>query len=89
MRRIWAYRDGKVVEITGERLRPRKALNDTAGPMIMPDIEPYRDIAIDGKWVTSRSHRREKLKAHGMVEVGNDAPAWLQERLKEEADGKR
>lgn len=82
MRRVWAFRDGKVVEITGERLRPRKALNDTAGPMIMPDIQPYQAIGIDGSWVTSRSHHRDLLKAHGMIEVGNEAPKWLREREK-------
>jgi hypothetical protein len=28
---------------------------------------------IDGRMITSRSQHREHLKAHGMVEVGNDA----------------
>lgn len=82
MRRVWAFRDGKVVEITGERERPRNALSSTDGPMIMPDIQPYQAIGIDGSWVTSRSHHRDLLKAHGMIEVGNEAPKWLREREK-------
>ena len=41
------------------------------GPMIMPDIAPYRSM-IDGSVIYSRSKHREHLKAHGMQEVGND-----------------
>ena len=41
------------------------------GPMIVPDIKPYRSM-IDGHMVTSRSEHREHLKAHGYEEVGNE-----------------
>ena len=49
-----------------------------AGPMVMPDIEPYRSM-IDGSIIKSRSHHREHLRAHGYEEVGND-PAVLNPR---------
>ena len=48
------------------------------GPMVMPDIAPYRSM-IDGSIIKSRSRHREHLRAHGMQEVGND-PAVLRPR---------
>lgn len=41
-------------------------------PMVMGDIQPYKSM-IDGSLITSRSHHREHLRAHGCVEVGNDS----------------
>ena len=43
------------------------------GPMIMPDIAPYRSM-MDGSIITSRSAHREHLRRHGCVEIGNDLP---------------
>lgn len=43
-------------------------------PMIMSDIEPYRNVAVDGKMITSRSEHRQMLRDHGLVEVGNERP---------------
>lgn len=85
MRHVYWYDPeiGKVVELTGEVPRRQRTVNSPVGFQIMPDIEPYRDVAIDGEMVTSRSQRREKLKRHGMIEVGNEAPPWLKDRLKE------
>lgn len=42
------------------------ARSDLATPQIMRDIEDYRS-PIDGKLITSRSHRREDLKANGCI----------------------
>jgi len=42
-----------------------------AGPMIMSDITPYRS-PIDGAAVTSRSAHRDHMRAHGVIEVGNE-----------------
>lgn len=39
---------------------------DFATPMIWRDIPNYRS-PIDGKWITSRSHRREDLKINNCV----------------------
>jgi hypothetical protein len=40
-------------------------------PMIMGDIEPYRNV-VDGRLITSRSHHRQFLRDHGLIEVGNE-----------------
>jgi len=46
-------------------MQPREAA------MVMPDIEGYVS-QVDGTWVKSRSHHREHLKQHRMIELGND-----------------
>ncbi len=48
---------------------------ENSGPMIMPDIQPYKSM-IDGSEITSRSRHREHLKSHGCVEVGNDSSLY-------------
>ena len=40
----------------------------------MRDITPFRNVAVDGKEITSRSQKREMMKEHGLVEVGNEKP---------------
>jgi hypothetical protein len=86
MRHIYRYdrKLGKVVEISEDQIRKRLK-NEQGGPFqIMPDIEPYQAVGIDANLtVTSRSHHRELLKDHGMIEVGNEKPQWM--RDKEEA----
>lgn len=57
------------------------------GPNIQPDISPYESI-ITGETITSRSHHREHLRAHNMVEVGNEAPSWIRERQYERKHGR-
>lgn len=42
------------------------------GPMVMPDIQPYKSM-IDGSMITSRSVHRSHLRQHGCIEVGNDS----------------
>ena len=56
----------------------------SAGPMVMPDIQPYQSM-IDGSLIQSRSRHREHLKAHGYQEVGND-PSVLNPRRSEMPD---
>lgn len=41
-------------------------------PQVMRDIEPFRNVAIDGAEISSRSHKREMMKRHNLVEVGNE-----------------
>lgn len=50
--------------------RPRKS----DGLQIIKDIEPYQNIAIDGKTIGGRKQHRDMLKAHDLVEVGNEKP---------------
>ena len=40
-------------------------------PTVLADIQPYRSM-ITGEMITSRSEHRAHLKAHNMVEVGNE-----------------
>ncbi len=46
-------------------------MSDLPTPMIMRDIQPYKNM-IDGRIITSRSEHRELLRRHNCVEVGND-----------------
>ncbi len=39
--------------------------------MIMPDIQPYKSM-VNGEMITSRSHHRNLLKQHGLIEIGNE-----------------
>ena len=41
--------------------------------MVMSDIEGYIS-QVDGTWIKSRSHHRDHLKQHRMIEIGNDVP---------------
>lgn len=62
------YKDDKLVWLRAG-YKPNSSGN--TGPMIMRDIEPYKNM-IDGRMITSRSEHRELLKRHNCVEVGND-----------------
>lgn len=53
--------------IEADRLR-----SDLPSPQIMRDIEPFVNVAVDGAEISSRSHKREMMKRHSLVEVGND-----------------
>jgi hypothetical protein len=38
---------------------------------VIPDIEPYKSM-VTGERIRSRTHHREHLKEHGLVELGNE-----------------
>ena len=40
-------------------------------PMVAADLAPYRSM-VTGEMITSRSQHRSHLKAHGLIEVGNE-----------------
>ena len=42
-----------------------------ASAMVMRDMEPYRS-PLDGSMVTSRSHHRDHMRKHNVIEVGNE-----------------
>lgn len=103
MRKSYVQIGGKLAEKTGQNTAILAGKNyynfaghwvaeDEPGPSapaIMPDIQPYRSM-IDGSMITSRSQHRAHLRAHGMVEVGNERvtnpkPTWTAARgLREE-----
>ncbi len=42
--------------------------------MVMRDIQPFLNVAIDGKEISSRSAKREMMKKHSLVEAGDVRP---------------
>lgn len=40
--------------------------------MVIPDIQPYKAIAGNQPYITSRSQHRQFLKQNGLQEVGNE-----------------
>lgn len=62
-RTTYVMRDGKIVP--KDTATPYRG---ESGPQIMKDIPDYRS-PIDGRLITSRSHRREDLKRNNCVEV--------------------
>ena len=65
MRKIYVYRDGRMVEKGSTN-------KDPSVPIFMKDIEPYRSM-VTGEEITSRSKHRQHLRDHGMMEIGNDS----------------
>lgn len=41
---------------------------------IIKDIQPFQNVAVDNGYVGGRKQRRDMMKAHGLVEVGNEKP---------------
>jgi hypothetical protein len=65
MKKTYIYVNGELVE------KGSKKHYDSLGPMVMPDIAPYKSM-IDGSMITSRSVHRDHLRQHGCIEVGNE-----------------
>jgi hypothetical protein len=53
--------------------KQKQEMTAKESPMVMSDIEGYVS-QVDGTWIKSRSHHREHLKQHRMIELGNDVP---------------
>lgn len=71
-RYVWR-KDGFYDRSTGERME-LPARDDLAKPIVVSDIPEYRS-PIDGKLITSRSHRREDLARNGCVDARDVASA--------------
>ena len=65
MRKTYIYVNGELVE------KGSKEHYESLGPMVIPDIAPYKSM-IDGSMITSRSVHRDHLREHGCIEVGNE-----------------
>ena len=64
---VYDKETAKMVEVTDAVRPPRK------GPHIIGDIEPYQAVGPEfGKVISSRSHHREYLRQHNLIEVGNE-----------------
>lgn len=49
-----------------------------AAPMVMRDISPFENVAVNDpqfKEISSRSQKREMMKKHGLVEAGDLKPS--------------
>lgn len=57
--------------------RKQRTGPDQRGIYFIPDITPYRS-PIDGSIVSSRNKHRDHMRAHGVVEVGNEKPQKAQ-----------
>lgn len=66
----WVIRDGKLV---AKHLAPPRA-GKGHGLQVIKDIEPFQNIAVDGGYIGGRKQRRDMIKAHNLIEVGNEAP---------------
>jgi hypothetical protein len=63
------YVNGELTYLDPEYRAPsRSALS---GPMVIRDIGEYRST-IDGSMITSRNQHRDHMRAHDVVEVGNE-----------------
>ena len=56
-----------------EAWKQKEEMTAKEAPMVMSDIDGYVS-QVDGSWISSRSHHREHLKQHRMIELGNDVP---------------
>ena len=56
-----------------EAWKQKQEMTAKEAPMVMSDIEGYVS-QVDGSWISSRSHHRNHLKQHKMIELGNDVP---------------
>jgi hypothetical protein len=71
------YRDGKLLAEYENGVcvyvaeHARAAKSDLPMPMVMRDIGEYRS-PLDGAMITSRSQHRDHMRAHDVVEVGNE-----------------
>ena len=43
-----------------------------SSPQVIRDIEPFRNVAVDGAVISSRSAKREMMKRNDLIELGNE-----------------
>jgi hypothetical protein len=68
---FWGYTLG--TPEAEEAWKLKQEMTAREAPMVMSDIEGYVS-QVDGTWIKSRSHHREHLRQHRMIELGNDVP---------------
>ena len=68
---FWGYTPGTPEAEEAWKLKQEMTYREA--PMVMSDIEGYVS-QVDGTWIKSRSHHRNHLKQHRMIELGNDVP---------------
>ena len=68
---FWGYTLGTPEAEEAWKLKQEMTVREA--PMVQSDIEGYIS-QVDGSWIKSRSHHREHLRQHRMIELGNDVP---------------
>lgn len=63
------YEDGVLTFLDPKYEAPKRS--DHASPMVMRDIGEYVS-PLDGQHITSRNQHRDHMRAHDVVEVGNE-----------------
>lgn len=63
-------RRGRLIELDLEAPRP-----PPKAPMVISDIAPYRSMRT-GEVIKGRAQHREHLRAHGLIEIGNEWTAF-------------
>lgn len=66
-RYIQDSKTGELIEVSTDYTQ----LSPQSSAYVMPDIQPYQNMA-DGRWITSRSHHKNLLKQHKLIEIGNE-----------------
>lgn len=68
-RETYVYRDGQLIP---KHLAPPRH-SPSRGIQVIKDIEPYQNIAVDNKVIGGRRQHRDMLRAHRLIEVGDQA----------------
>ena len=68
VRGYFEWHRGRVRFVSAEQAKKANSIQ------IIKDIEPFRNVAVDGKVVGGRKQRRDMMRAHGLTEVGNEKP---------------
>jgi hypothetical protein len=63
------YENGELTYLTPEYQTAKRS--DIAAPMVIRDIGEYQS-PLDGQMITTRSQHRDHMRAHDVVEVGNE-----------------
>lgn len=61
-------------EYYAKQAKGTKRSTAVASPMVMRDITPFVNVAVDGREISSRSQKREMMKKHGLMEAGDMKP---------------
>ena len=62
-RKRWIYRNGEAVECAEREV--------SSGLIVIPDQQGYQSM-VTGEWIGGRRQHREHLRAHDLIEVGNE-----------------
>lgn len=82
MRRRWIQIDGELVEVDQDYAQEPVG----QGPLVMGDIQPYQSM-VDGRMIEGRRQHREHLRAHRLIEVGNETAHLLKPKQYQRTPG--